>query len=74
MVPRIVHDHAYCRERDARWPKLKRHLDQGAVLVQVFEWIESHILVFFRLIYIFLILRVIVVRITLIQPLISHVF
>ena len=73
VVTCVVHDHANGLQWDTRRSKLEGHLDHWAVLIQVFKWIQSHILVLFRLVYVFLIFCIFV-GISLVQALISHVF
>ena len=60
VIARIVEDHSNSGERNARGAELERHLDQWAVLIKVFEWIKSHIFVFFRLVCVFFVLSIFV--------------
>ena len=73
VIACVVEDHANGGQRDDAGAKLETHLDQWAVLVEVFERIECYVFVLLRLVHIFFI-HGIFIGVSLIQTLVSHVF
>lgn len=60
VIPCVVENHTNSREWDDARSEFKGHLNEGAMLVKIFEGVECDVFILLWLIHVFLILSILV--------------